>query len=86
MSTYEVMGLRKYSRPEAQNGSNKSQTRPRGYLKDMLVSKFLTKHKIEIMGPINNQTRDLELKIQALVIREFDKFMNTDSFNQKILG
>jgi hypothetical protein len=65
MSTFEVMGLRKWSRPDqvSQSVTNKSQTRQRGYLKDMLVSKFLTKHKLEIQGPHTSETRQLELKI-----------------------
>jgi len=59
MSTYEVMGLRKPSRPEqgTRSVTNKSQNRHRGYLKDMLVSRFLTRHKLEILGPINNETK-----------------------------
>ncbi len=65
--------------------ANKSQSRHRGYLKDMLVSKFLAKHKLEIMGPTNNATREIEFKIQQLVVKEFEKFMKAGAFNQKNL-
>jgi hypothetical protein len=77
MSTFEVMGLRKQSRPDRSQKSvaDKSQSRHRGYLKDMLVSKFLNKHKLDILGQANNATRELEIKIQSMVIREFEKFM-----------
>lgn len=63
MSTFEVMGLRKHSRPDQslKSVSNQAHTRGRGYLKDMLVSRFLTRHKLEIMGPANNATRELEV-------------------------
>jgi hypothetical protein len=65
MSTYEAMGLRKYSRPDLiqKTINNQSQSRHRGYLKDMLVSKFLSKYKLDILGPTNNATRELEVKI-----------------------
>jgi len=83
MSTYEAMGLRKPSKPEhsQRSANNKSHSRHRGYLKDMLVSKFLQKHKLEVLGPLNNATRDLELNIQAKVIKEFEKFMRLEELN-----
>lgn len=87
MSTYEVIGLRKYSRPDQAQKSqdSKSQNRHRGFLKDMLVQKFLSKHKLEIIGGANKATRDTEIKIQSLVVREFEKFMSNENFNQKSL-
>lgn len=87
MSTFEVMGLRKYSRPDntSKSVTTQAQSRGRGYLKDMLVSRFLTRHKLEISGPANNATRELEVRVQTLVIREFEKFMKTESFNQRSL-
>ena len=67
MSTFEAMGLRKYSKPESLSKSVQSQSgngsRQRGYLKDMLVSRFLSKHKLEIMGPANANTRELEVRV-----------------------
>lgn len=87
MSAFEVMGLRKYSRPEQsqKNNVSKSQSRHRGYLKDMLASRFLTRHKLEIQGPSSNNTRELEVKVQTLVTQEFEKFMKGENFNQKNL-
>lgn len=85
MSTFEAMGLRKYSRPEPSNPQSKSNSRHHAYLKDMLISKFLSKNRLEILGPANNSTREIELKVQALVIKEFEKFMKMEQFNQKNL-
>jgi hypothetical protein len=51
----------------------------------MLVSRFLTRHKLEIQGPANAASRELEVRIQTSVIREFEKFMKTETFNQKSL-
>lgn len=51
----------------------------------MLVSKFLSKHKLEIQGPHTPETKQLEHRIQLLITREFEKFMKGDKFNQKNL-
>ena len=87
MSTLEVLGLRKHQPVRSNTGSLQSKTmmRHHGYLKDMLVNKFLNKHKLEVFGPVTNESRELEIRIQALVIKEFEKFIKNRQFNQRNL-
>jgi len=41
----------------------------------MLVSKFLAKNKLELPRAPSSQGKELEMKLHALVIREFEKFV-----------
>jgi hypothetical protein len=52
----------------------------------MLVSKFLQKNQLQPVGPINNQTREAEVRIHAVVIREFEKFISEQTFTQNKLA
>lgn len=87
MATFEALGLRKYSKPNRNSEavSAKGNNRQRGYLKEMLIQKFMTKNKLEIMGPANHSTREKEMAVQRTVLDEFDKFMKQSNFSQKNL-
>ena len=51
----------------------------------MLVAKFLQKNRLDILGPPNTETRETEIRIQAIVIREFERFIQEQTFTQKKL-
>ena len=75
MSTYEVLELRKGVKSGAGTKSLAKSNRHHAYLKDILVNKFMSKCKIDIFGPANAKTRETEVRLQAFVIREFEKFI-----------
>lgn len=51
----------------------------------MLVNKFLTKNKLEVFGAVTNNTREKEVRIHATIIKEFEKFIKSQQFNQNNL-
>lgn len=55
------------------------------YIKDMLVAKFMARHKIQFSGPVAHDLKDIELRVQHLVTKEFEKFMDNKTFDQKHL-
>ena len=61
-------------------------TQRNGYLKDMLVQKFLSKVAVDVTGPITPQTRDLEHKLNSAIVKEFDIFISDQNFTQKKLA
>lgn len=65
---------------------DKRTQRHNGYLKDMLVQKFLQKVFVDVSGPITSEARDLEIKLNQTVVREFDMFINDQNFTQKKLA
>lgn len=58
--------------------------RHQGYLKEMLIQRFLQKHQQEIVG--KGKTREVEVRLQALVVKEFERFIKEQSFTQKKLA
>lgn len=86
MSAIEQLNLRKYNRPEgsrSQSSAVKSTvriSRPNAQIREMLVSRFLSKISLAAKDANSIQTRDAELKLQSLVSKEFEKFLAYGQF------
>lgn len=50
----------------------------------MLIQRFMQKHQNVIVG--KGTSRDTEIRIQALVVREFERFIKEQTFTQKKLA
>ena len=90
MSAQDKLGLRQYRRTDnrSSNSTVKSSVRnhrPSTQIKDMLVAKFLSRVSIGIKDPAVSQAKDAELKLQANVSKEFEKFLASGQFTQKNL-
>ena len=85
----DTLNLRpNYNRDKAASmqRSQKS-TRHKGYLKDMLISKFLTRKKLDYVVPSGSQEDRAKLqeqliKVQVFVSNMFDKFIDQKDFTQ----
>lgn len=91
MSAIDQLNLRKYNRadgPRSQSSAVKSAVRnqrPNAQIREMLVSRFLSKVTLGVKDSNTTQTRDAELKLQSLVSKEFEKFLAYGQFTQKSL-
>lgn len=90
MSAQDRLALRQYKRSDNKSANNLVKSAVRGtrhsiQVKEMLVSKFLSKNRIEIKDNNAPESRDSELRMQVFVSKEFEKFLIMDSFTQKNL-
>ena len=83
----QSLGLRSTFDPNKQQESIQQQNehRRKVYLKEMLAKKFLHKHKLDQLGPINSKSHHQEQAIQKIVTTNFDKFVDQNTFTQKNL-
>jgi len=82
-----VLGLRQYNKERTNSTVNIStrSTRHSAYIKDMLVAKFLARHQVQYNGSSVKDGKDISIRLQMLVTKEFEKFMDTNKFDQKHL-
>lgn len=67
--------------------NSKKSMRHQGYLKDMLISKFLTKKKLDYVAPTGTADERAKLqeqlmKVQIFVASQFDAFIGQKDFTQ----